>query len=136
MLNFTERKGERTKCIDIEITRGDYLPLTVNGTDKVTGGAYSFKVGEVIRFKIFDKKDVENVLLSKDFKVESESESVDIEILADEMKIGENLSKKVDYAYEIELNPDTPYTNTITGHTKELGFPILTLLAEGGNKND
>lgn len=119
---------------NIEITRGDYLPLTVTATDKVTKTPYTFQVGDSIRFKVFEKKNVNNVILSKDFEVKIEAEAVDIEMTAKEMKFGEFINKHVDYWYEIELNPDTDKTNTIVGYTKELGPAILTLSVEGGDK--
>lgn len=124
----------KTDGRNIEITRGDYLPLNITATDKVTGGTYTFQAGDVIRFKVFEKKNVNNVILSKDFEVKNETEAVDIEITAQEMKFGEYINKSVDYWYEIELNPDTDKTNTIVGFTKKLGAPILTLSVEGGDK--
>ena len=53
---------------NIEIVRGNYLPLTV--TAKNTDGTdYLFQPGDVLRFKVFERKNVENVFLEKDFTV-------------------------------------------------------------------
>ena len=124
----------KTDGRNIEVTRGDWLPLNITATDPVTKTPYTFQAGDVIRFKVFEKKNVTNVLLSKDFTVDREADNFDIEILASEMKFGEFINKHVDYWYEIELNPDTEKTSTLVGYTKELGAPILTLSAEGGDK--
>ena len=124
----------KTDGRNIEITRGDWLPIEVTATDEVNNTPYAFQKGDVIRFKVFEKKNVTNIILSKDFKVETETESVFIDIPASDMKFGEFINKSVDYWYEIELNPDTDRASTIVGFTKELGAPILTLSVEGGDK--
>jgi len=118
---------------NIEIVRGDYLPLTV-ATKNTDGSDYIFQLEDVLRFKVFERKNVDNVFLEKDFKITEISTEVLIELTADEMKIGELIDKPKDYWYEIELNPDTPKTQTIVGYEKETGPAILTLLPEGGDK--
>ena len=79
---------------------------------------------------------VKNILLQKDFKVKEAGIETDIVITANEMKIGELSSEKVKYWYEIELAPDTDFTQTIIGYDIEEGAAILTILPEGGDKND
>lgn len=118
---------------NIEIVRGNYLPLTVT-TKNTDGSDYEFQPGDILRFKVFERKNVENVFLEKDFKTNERSKGVLIELTAEEMKIGELIDKPKDYWYEIELNPDTPKTQTIVGYTKDEGPAILTLLPEGGDK--
>ena len=118
---------------NIQVTRGNYMPLTVK-TKNLDGTDYVFQLEDVIRFKVFEKKNVKNVLLEKDFSINEVSEEVLIELMADEMKIGELIDKATDYWYEIELNPDTSKTQTIVGYEKETGPAILTLLPEGGDK--
>lgn len=119
---------------NIQITRGDVLPITVSATNGESGEAYEFQAGKIIRFKITQANKVEKVMLLKDFTIEDNTTEQLLTITAQEMKIGEPKSKPVDYWYEIELNPDTDNTMTIVGYTKEDGPAILTLLPEGGDE--
>lgn len=120
---------------NIRITRGNMLPITVSADNNIDGNDYEFQVGDIIRFKIMQANKVDNVLLEKDFKVEEVGVEKQIEMTANEMKIGELKSKPVDYWYEIELNPDTEKTMTIEGYRKDEGPAIITILPEGGAKN-
>lgn len=124
-------KNERT----IETTRGDILPLIVDALDEISGGMYQFKADDILRFKIMEAKNVKNVLLQKDFKVGEITTQKEIVLTAEEMKIGEISSKPIKYWYEIELNPDTSYTQTIVGYTVDEGPALITILPEGGDKN-
>lgn len=119
---------------NMEVTRGNYLPLTIRTTNKVDGSPYIFKVGDIIKFSITEKNKCDSVVFQKRVTVSEESESIDVIITADEMKIGELQSKPVDYWYEVELNPDTPEAQTIIGYTKDDGPKILTLTPESGDK--
>lgn len=117
----------------IGIVRGNYLPLTVT-TKNADGSAYIFQPNDILRFKVFERKNVNNVFLEKDFKISEVATEVLVELTSDEMKFDELIDKPRDYWYEIELNPDTPKTQTIIGYEKEEGPAILTLLPEGGDK--
>lgn len=117
----------------IDITRGNILPLTIDALNE-DKTQYEFKVGDVLRFTVMEAKNVDNVLLQKDFKVTETSIEQEITLTADEMKIGELTNKPAKYWYEVELNPDTDRTQTIIGYTKEEGPAILTILPEGGDK--
>ena len=126
------------KIIDdrhIELTRGDMLPLTIDAKNE-DGTSYEFKVGDIVRIKIFEKGKVENVVVEKSFEITEPCTEFDIDLTANETKIGEYIKKPVEYWYEIEINPDTPYTNTIVGYDRELGPAIFWLIPEGGDKND
>lgn len=118
---------------NIQITRGDVLPITISANSEIDGSAYEFQIDDIIRFKIMQKDRVETVLLSKDFKITEVGTEQQITIPANDMKIGELKSKPIDYWYEIELNPDTEKTNTIEGYDKEDGPAIITILPEGGD---
>lgn len=120
---------------NIDITRGNVLPLGIEALNK-DNTKYIFKIGDILRFKIMQAKNVKNIYFEKDFKVIEESTVMDITITAEEMKIGELSNKPIIYWYEIELNPDTDSTQTIIGYTKEEGPAILTLLPEGGDKDE
>lgn len=120
---------------NIEINRGNILPLTIEAqNDDET--SYVFRPGDVLRFKVFQAKNVNNVFLQKDFTIDEETTQKDIVLTAEEMKIGEPKSKPIDYWYEVELNPDTEFTQTIIGYTKQEGAAILTISPEGGDKVD
>lgn len=119
---------------NIQITRGDMLSLTISATNDIDGSDYSFQTTDVIRFKVFEKANVGNVLLEKDFNVSEEATELIIAMTSEEMKIGELIDSSKDYWYEIELNPDTERTQTIVGYDMEEGAAILTLMPEGGDK--
>ena len=110
------------------------MPLTVVAKDVIKDNNYRFEIGDIIRFKVIEKKNVKNILLEKDFEVQEECEEFFIELFASEMKIGELSDKPIDYWYEIELNPDTEKTQTIVGYEKENGPAVLTILPESGDK--
>lgn len=113
--------------MSIHVTRGDSLFFTV--TAEENGENYVFLQGDVVRIKVTEKKECDNVVLQKDFIVTETREAVDIILNGQDTKIGDVISKPVDYWYEIELNP---YTNpqTIIGYDND-GAKIFKLLPEG-----
>lgn len=123
------------KGINIYITRGDKLPLSISmlNQDKTP---YLFQADEVIGFKVIEKENMANVLVDKRFTIEEETEVVDIDLLSEDTRIGDLINEPEEYWYEIELNPDTPDTNTIIGYDQKKGAPLFVLLPEGGKKND
>lgn len=121
---------------NIDITRGNILPLTIDTKQDNSDTPYEFQVGDIVRFTIMENGNVKNVFLQKDFEVTEATTEFEIVITANEMKIGEISSEAVKYWYEVELAPDTDYTQTIVGYDLEEGPAILTILPEGGTKND
>lgn len=117
----------------IYITRGDVAFFSVK-TETETGEAYIFQAGDVVRFKVFEKKACENVVLQKDFGIEAETEEVGIYLEEKDTKIGDVISKPVDYWYEVELNPYTD-PQTIIGYDED-GAKIFKLFPEGNEKED
>ena len=113
--------------MSILCTRGDCCHFPV--TAMIDGEAYSFKSGDVVRCKIFRKKDCESVVLQRDFVVEAPSDSVEITLSGDDTKFGGVINKPTDFWYEIELNPDTE-PHTIRGYD-ENGPLIFRLYPEG-----
>lgn len=111
----------------IYITRGDMAYFSV--TAENNGKLHTFRKGDVVRIKVFKKKDCSNVAFQKDFAVVKDTTRVDILLTEKETKIGDVISKPVDYWYEIELNP---YTNpqTIIGYDDD-GAKIFKLFPEG-----
>lgn len=116
----------------IYATRGDIVFFTVTAEDN--GEPYVFKAGDVVRVKIYGKKEADNVVLQKDFSVPIASESVTIFLTEEDTKLGEVISKPKDYWYEIELNP---FTNpqTIIGYDED-GAKIFKLFPEGDDLNE
>lgn len=112
----------------INCTRGDAVVFSVRAN--VDGIAYTFKEGDVVRFKVFAKKECEDVVLQKDVTVAEETNEVEIELDGADTSIGEFISKPVDYWYEIELNPET-YPQTIIGYDED-GAKVFKLYPEGG----
>ena len=113
--------------LSIYATRGDIVFFTVTAEDD--GKPYKFQAGDVVRIKIYGKKDAEKVALQKDFPVTEETESVEIFLNEEDTKIGEVISKPKDYWYEVELNP---FTNpqTIIGYDED-GAKVFKLFPEG-----
>lgn len=111
----------------IYITRGDILFLSVTADNE--GEIYMFQPGEVVRIKVFGKKDCESVVLQKDFPVTTETDAVEIYLTEQDTKIGGVISKPVDYWYEIELNPFSD-PQTIIGYDDD-GAKIFKLFPEG-----
>lgn len=117
----------------IYITRGDVAFFTLS-TETESGEAYKFQAGDVVRFKVFEKKACENVVLSKDFGIETETEEVEIYLEENDTKIGEVISKPTDYWYEVELNPYTD-PQTIIGYDDD-GPKVFKLFPEGNESED
>lgn len=113
--------------LSIDITRGDAAVFSVGA--KTGEENYKFQPSDVVRFSVFGKKDCSNVVLQKDFAVAEETEAVEIVLTGEDTKIGETISKPVDYWYEVELNPDTN-PQTIIGYDKN-GAKVFRLYPEG-----
>lgn len=111
----------------IYITRGDAALFAVTAVQD--GQPYTFQPNDVVRFKVFEKKGCDTVVLQKDFFVNEACASVDIELLRADTKIGEIIHKPKDFWYEVELNPET-YPQTIIGYDEE-GAKSFRLLPEG-----
>jgi hypothetical protein len=113
----------------IYLTRGDHIQLTLMASDG--DDDYTFRQGDLVRFKVFEKKNCENVVLQKDFRVESDTTEVVITLEEEDTKIGEEISKPKDYWYEVEVNPEIQPT-TIIGYDED-GAKIFKLFPEGGD---
>ena len=113
--------------LSIYATRGDIVFFSVTAEDD--GTPYEFKAGDVVRIKVYGKKDAESVVLQKDFPVTENTQSVEILLTKEDTKIGEVISKPNDYWYEVELNPLTN-PQTIIGYDED-GAKIFRLFPEG-----
>lgn len=119
--------NDKTICL----TRGDVANIVVSANLQ-DGQAYTFTAGDVVRFRVYEKKNCSNVVIQKDAVVDTEAQSVTISLDKEDTKIGELISKPVDYWYEIEVNPDTK-PQTIIGYD-EAGEKIFRLYPEGSEK--
>lgn len=114
--------------MSIYVTRGDSAAFALLA-DNGAGLNYTFQPGDVVRLKVFGKKDCENVVLEKDFEITEATERVQISLTGDETKFGEVISKPMDYWYEIELNPVSD-PQTIIGYDED-GAKVFRLFPEG-----
>ena len=118
--------------LSINITRGDAAIFNVGA---VKGDyTYSFEKGDVVRFKVFEKKDCADVVLQKDFVLDTNADTVRVALDGADTTIGEVISKPVDYWYEVELNPETK-PQTIIGYDED-GAKVFKLFPEGGAVNE
>lgn len=115
--------------LSIYATRGDTVFFKVGANVGDTGISFVFHPGDIVRIKIYGKKDPSMVYLCKDFTVTEESESVMVYLGHKDMHFGELISKPTDYWYEVELNPDTE-AQTIIGYDED-GPKIFRLYPEG-----
>lgn len=116
--------------MSIYLTRGDTALLNVSAMME-NGNDYLFVPGDVVRFKVSEKKACENVIFQKDFPITTETPVVEMLLTKAETKIGEVISKPTDYWYEVELNPDTN-PQTVIGYDDD-GPKIIKLFPEGAD---
>jgi hypothetical protein len=116
--------------MSIHITRGDVGVIDISA-NKNENELYIFKAGDVVRFKLYPKKEHENVVLVKDALVESDTATVAIRLDQADTKLGTIINKPTVYWYEVELNPDTA-PQTIIGYDIN-GPKLFTLYPEGGD---
>lgn len=118
--------------LTINITRGDSAVLSVSAT--ISDTSYEFKPDDVIRLKVFAKKDCSDVVLQKDITVTEATSAVEIALTSEDTTIGKVISKPTDYWYEVELNPETK-PQTIIGYDDN-GAKVFKLFPEGGVVNE
>jgi hypothetical protein len=112
----------------IYITRGDIAVIDVSAVDK-DNKPYMFSQGDLLRIKVFAKKNCENVVLERDFPVTTNTDKVTLYLDENDTKIGGVISKPVDYWYEVELNP-LSNPQTIIGYGED-GAALFKLFPEG-----
>lgn len=116
--------------LSICLTRGDAVSFWLMA-DNGEGLNYTFQPGDQVRMKVFGKKECSRVVLNKIFPVTEASERLLIQLDEADTKIGEVISKPVDYWYEVELNPMTD-PKTIIGYDED-GPKIFKLFPEGSD---
>ena len=112
----------------IHLTRGDVAAIELSLTNN------AFKAGDVVRFKVIEKKACNCVVLYKDAIVEADAEIVTINLDSNDTKIGEIINKPKDYWYEVEINPETA-PQTVIGYDED-GAKIFRLYPEGSDINE
>lgn len=85
---------------EIEINRGD------RGTIKLINKRGNFNIGDKLKFSIVDKKEYNNVIFQKVFTITENGNFAYITLTKEDTTIGEVISKKKEYWYEIEYNGD------------------------------
>ena len=113
----------------IYLTRGDMATIIVNARN--ANRRYTFRGGDVVRFRITNKGNYNDVRFTKDVTVKEETQNVEITLDREETKLDEITNREKEYWYEIELNPDTA-PQTIVGFDKD-GAKKLILYPEGGD---
>lgn len=114
--------------LSIHLTRGDIASIEVSAKT-LDDDAYIFEADDVVRIKVHGKNHPEDVVIEKDVIVETETPLVTINLTREDTKIGDLISKPVDYWYEIEVNPET-MPQTIIGYDDN-GPKIFRLYPEG-----
>lgn len=113
--------------LSIYATRGDTVFFSV--TADSNGESHKFTAGDIIRFKVSEKKDCESVVLLKEFPVSEQTERVSIVLESHETKLGDVISKPKDYWYEVEYEHDG-IIQTIIGYDED-GAKVFKLFPEG-----
>ena len=116
----------------IHITGGDmgYIAVTLSTPE---GNADRFLKGEVVRMKIYKRKDCDCVELQKDVAITDDCEEAIIHLTGEDTKIGETINKPTKHWYEIELNPDNAeLRQTIIGYDLD-GEKVFYLYPEGSD---
>ena len=114
--------------LSIHITRGDIASIEVSAK-KPDDEYYIFKIGDVVQFNVFEKKNCDNIVLQKDVMIAEESTTATIMLGTTDTRIGEMIHKPMDYWYEVVINPDTA-PQTIVGYDSD-GPKIFRLFPEG-----
>lgn len=94
---------------------------------------YTFKDGDIIRFKVFNSNNCEDVKIQKEFNAEQDSKKVCISLTSEDTTIDDYINQPTDYWYEVELERDNEIT-TIIGYD-ENNAKIFRLYPEGGIKS-
>lgn len=116
----------------IHLTRGDMANITVSAKLK-DGTQYTFQPGDIVRIKVFKRRDCGCVEIQKDTLVQEETTEVTLHLEGTETKIGGIISKPANYWYEVEVNPDTA-PQTIIGYDDE-GEKLFVLYPEGSDNS-
>ena len=121
-----------SKTKQIQLNRGDSLDLTITAKD-TSGEDYTFQVNDVIKFKVCEAKNENNVILQKDITIEQETTSANLYLSSQETKIGDIINKPITYWYEISVEKNNGDVLTIIGYDKN-GAKEFVLNPEASEK--
>lgn len=113
--------------MSIYCTRGDSGTLYV--TAERDGVEHVFRAKDIVRFKVFEKKGCDCVVLQKEIEVGADTVMLPIYLSGALTKIGGIIHKPLDYWYEVEINPYT-VPQTIVGYDED-GPKVFRLFPEG-----
>ena len=115
----------------ISLTRGDIALIEVSAKNE-DGTDYTFQVGDIVRFKVFKRKDCGCIELQKDVEVTEAGTTVNVLLTSEDSKIGGIINKPAKYWYEVEVNPDTS-CQTIIGYDED-GEKVFMLYPESAGE--
>ena len=118
----------KIKDAAIHVTRSDVGAIDVNMKDE-TGNIQMFKIGDVVRLNVMQKKRCDLVVLRKDVKIKNECEIVTLYLTSDDTSFCGPINKPVQFWYEIELNPETT-PQTLIGYDED-GPKLFMVYPEG-----
>ena len=127
MLHYDSSKKQ------IQINRGDSASIIVSAKDK-TGEQYTFKVNDIVKLKVAEAKNEDNVVIEKTETINEETTSVTITLTSDDTKIGEIINKPIIYWYEISVESQNGDVQTIIGYDNK-GPKEFVLNPEAGDTN-
>jgi hypothetical protein len=114
--------------LTMHVTRGDACTFSL--TADANGGEYTFRAGDLLRFKVFERKACHCVVLQKDTPITEDTTAPSISLSGEDTKLGEIIHKPKDYWYEVEMNPEAQPV-TLIGYD-ENGGKVFRLYPEGG----
>ena len=120
---------------NIHCTRGDSTetldnPLEFCFEDK-DGNPFEFTAGQIAVFKVFNPKNVNEVVIQKEIEIEETCTSVFVPLTEEDTSFGDPINKPVTYAYEFSIDDNSTLIGLDTDQQ-----PKFILLPEGGDKND
>ena len=113
---------------DIYCTRGDAGTINIKAAND-DGTQYTFTAGTTIRFNVVNAEDTATRIFSKEVTIDEDTQQVEISLTTNDTTIGGYINKKVEYWYEVEINPDNN-GYTIIGYD-EYGAKKFILVPEG-----
>ena len=126
--------------LSVSLNRGDAGIIKI---PRKVDGKYEVNTGDVLRLRVFPKKNCEKVELIKDYSVSSTSEYIELALSGSDTRLGDVINKPTTYWYEIEQNPEWSlsdgavgvYPKTIVGYDED-GPKVFLLYPEGDDSGD
>lgn len=117
--------------LSVSLNRGDAGIIKI---PRVVSGKYEVNAGDILKLRIFRKKNCDGVLLVKEYLISEATEHIELALTGSDTKIGDIINKPTTFWYEIEQNPDTN-PQTIVGYD-ENGPKIFMLYPEGNDSGE